>query len=125
MGRWVTRPVVFVAGPISDKGTLSHAQQKQNVEMAVKVGLRLLALGFAPIIPHLSWFADPHNLFSDDWYKVDHEFIRRSDALLRLPGASWGANIEVELAKNINVPVLYSIEEVIRWHEAANGSTNS
>ena len=118
------RPVIFVAGPISDHGKLSQQQQKENVEYAARIGLRLLVLGFAPIIPHLSWYCDPTTLFSE-WYAADEALVARSDAVLRLPGKSWGAENEVALAARLGIPVLHSVTEVIQWHEAANGSISS
>jgi len=51
----------------------------------------------------------------DDWYKMDLAFVRRSDAILRLPGESIGAEAEVAEAKKHGIPVFHSVEEVLAW----------
>ena len=42
---------------------------------------------------------------------IDLEWVSCSDAVLRLPGESAGADREVQHAKSLNIPVYYSIEE--------------
>jgi len=59
--------------------------------------------------------ATPNELTHADWLKVDFEFIRRCDAVLRLPGESVGAEAEIAEAKRLGIPVFYSGEELIAW----------
>ena len=108
--------VVFIAGPISNKGTMTAPEQASAVTLAGIAGLHLLAAGFAPIIPQLSWYIDPMSKYPQ-WYEADYEFLRRSDLLLRLPGKSWGADKEVALASQLGLSVYYSVEAVIQ-HES-------
>jgi hypothetical protein len=42
----------------------------------------------------------------------------RCDCVLRLPGESSGADAEISLAQEHDIPVFYSIEDVTNW---ANG----
>lgn len=109
------RPVVFIAGPISNRGTLPPEKQKENVAAAAKAGLQLLVLGYSPIIPHLSWFIDSAHVFSEYWYEADYELVRRSDYVLRLPGESAGADREVALAESLNIRVFRSVQDMVRW----------
>lgn len=59
--------------------------------------------------------ATPNELTHADWLKIDFEFIRRCDALLRLPGESVGAEMEIVEANRLGIPVFHSLEDVIRW----------
>jgi hypothetical protein len=47
------RTRIYVAGPISKGDVLV------NVKRGIDAGTTLLAAGFAPMIPHLSYYADP------------------------------------------------------------------
>lgn len=108
--------MVFVAGPlsgISNGKELPQEEQQQHVERACGVGVELLKAGFAPFIPHLSWYIDPYTKYHE-WYAIDLEFVRRSDAVLRISGQSRGADIETELAGTLGVPVFHSVEEIIK-----------
>jgi hypothetical protein len=42
----------------------------------------------------------------------DLNWLAKCDAVLRLPGASSGADREVEYAQKLGIPVFYSIEEI-------------
>ena len=109
--------VIFVAGPlsgISNGKELPQEEQEQHVRRAVEAGIELLVVGYAPIIPHLSWYADPQTKYRE-WYDADLEFVKRSDAVLRLPGESNGADREVALADEWAIPVYHSVAEVLAW----------
>jgi hypothetical protein len=45
-------------------------------------------------------------------FLIDFEKIKRSDALLRLPGESSGADSEVQLALSLSLPVFYSFKDL-------------
>jgi hypothetical protein len=44
--------------------------------------------------------------------KQDFEWLKCCDAVLRLPGESTGADREVALAKELGIPVYYSIADI-------------
>lgn len=97
---------IYVAGPYS-------SDPLANTQTAIAYGNRLLELGYAPFIPHLSHFW--HELFDHDyeeWLDYGLEWVKVCDAILRLPGESNGADFETELAAGIDVPVYHSIEEL-------------
>lgn len=56
-----------------------------------------------------------HGLTHAEWLAVDFEYIRRCDALLRLPGESVGAEMEIAEANRIGIPVFHSLETCIAW----------
>ena len=45
--------------------------------------------------------------------KLDFEWIKSCDALLRIEGISSGADREVEFAKNNNIPVFFAKENEV------------
>ena len=105
--------VVFIAGPISNGGTLQPPETAPHITAAVVAGLQLLDAGFAVLIPQLSWLIDPYG--QHPWYEMDLELVRRSDAVLRMPGSSFGADREVVLADEMAIPVYHSVAEVLAW----------
>jgi hypothetical protein len=107
---------VYVAGPY----TAPTAQQiQENVDRAIDAGNALLDAGLFPYVPHLSHYQHQRKQqHYEVWMALDLSVIRRMDALLRLPGASSGADREVALAKEIGIPVLWSVDECVTWARA-------
>lgn len=98
---------VYVAGP------LSKGDRMGNVRAAIDAGQELIELGYAPLVPHLSHYMDETDaLGHDTWLAVDLPWVDVCDALLRLPGESVGADMEVARAESIGIPVYYGIEEL-------------
>lgn len=54
------------------------------------------------------------------WYKYDILVMLNYDAVLRFPGASSGADKEVEEAIDNNIPVFYTTEDLINWTNTYN-----
>ena len=102
------RPRVYVAGPIS------HGDPGANCQRAIKVGFVLMDLGYAPFVPHYSYFVDIESTQGkgryEQWIAIDFSYISTCHALLRLPGPSGGADREVAFAHEIGVPVFDSIK---------------
>ena len=105
---------VYVAGPYS-KGHVN-----ENVRAAVEAGERLLKAGHTPYIPHLNhlWdllFPAPY----EQWMRLDLEWLLQCEVVLRLPGESAGADLEVATADQLGIPVFYNV-----W-DLAPGSENA
>ncbi|AMV25475.1 hypothetical protein VT84_13840 [Gemmata sp. SH-PL17] len=49
----------------------------------------------------------------DEWLSVDLPWVAASDALLRLPGESTGADLEESCARDHKIPVFHDIESLI------------
>jgi len=99
--------IIYVSAPYTLGDVVS------NVRFACEIGDRLLGKGHIPYIPHLSHFW--HYLSPkpyEEWLRIDKAFIPRCDALLRMNGESKGADLEVEMAKELGIPVFYSLEEI-------------
>lgn len=99
---------IYVAGPYtSDPETCTAT--------AIAAGAALLDAGHAPFVPHLAHYwetlhgARPY----EDWMRIDLAWLEAADALLRLPGASSGADREVALAESRGIPVFHDIEALL------------
>lgn len=106
----MSRPAtyVYVSGPYS-KGDMAL-----HVRNAIQAGDELLQHGYVPYVPHLSHFQ--HMIFPHDyelWLEIDFAWVKKCDALIRLPGESSGADREVELARSLGIPVYFSIQEFL------------
>ena len=99
---------VYVAGPYT------AGDPCVNTHAAIAMGNELLDYGFAPFVPHMSHFwhtVTPRPY--EDWMGLDLAWVVAADAVLRLPGASAGADREVAAAKAAGVPVFGDIEDLI------------
>lgn len=84
-----------------------------NVKTQMDAADELMNLGYAPFVPLYTHFQHMmHPRPYQDWINIDNEWLTVCDAVLRLPGESKGADAEVELAKELNIPVYYSIREL-------------
>lgn len=104
---------VYIASPYT------RGNVEENVRNSLRVADELFANGFAPYAPLLSHFwhrISPKTY--EEWMTLDKEWVMRCDCLLRLPGASHGADEEEELAKYLNKPVFYSVRELCEWNTA-------
>jgi nucleoside 2-deoxyribosyltransferase len=95
------RPLIYVAGPYT------HPDPVKNTHKAVQAGLHLHeCYDVAVIIPHLSIVAHLISPRDDEyWYGFDLALVAHCDGLVRLPGRSHGADIEVNYAIELGIPV--------------------
>jgi hypothetical protein len=109
--------LVYIAGPYS-------SDPENNTKAAIVMGEYVLAAGMIPFIPHLSHYW--HKFFEHDWQtwlRIDHEVLRRCDAVLRIPGESLGAEHEVATAKQLWIDVFYDIESLTKWFQENEGAS--
>lgn len=115
---------VYIAGPISNGDLLA------NIRQADEAFGQLLRAGYAPLCPHWSCFYGssrtgydertvvavgnplPGGTTHDDWVSVDLAWVAASDVVLRLPGESKGADLEVATATRLDIPVVRRIEDI-------------
>jgi hypothetical protein len=99
---------VYVSGPYTNGDKL------ENVNTAIDMADRLSTNGYIPFVPHLTHFWDLRRPRQYDfWLDYDLRWLRDCHALIRLPGVSKGADIEVVEAHSFSIPVFYSLEELI------------
>jgi hypothetical protein len=103
--------MVYVAGPFRGP---NHWEIEENIRRAERLALEAWKLGCAVICPHTNtrFFqgAAPDHV----WLDGDLEMIRRCDVVLMTPDweRSEGAQAERRLALQLEIPVVYSLEEL-------------
>lgn len=104
----MTGKYVYIASPYT------HGDVVANVRAVVLAANELVAVGFIPFLPHLSFFWHylcPHEV--EFWYQQDLAWLDKCDCLLRLPGDSPGADNEVRYARDQGIPVYFTIAECV------------
>jgi hypothetical protein len=108
-------PRVYVAGPYT------QGDREANVRENLRIASLLIDKGYAPYAPLLTHYQ--HEAFPrdpSDWLSLDLAWLEKANCLLRTPGASRGADIEVAFCKARGIPVFYTIEDMERHYGSAN-----
>lgn len=91
---------VYIAGPLTKGDSI------KNLKRAVEFAGRLAAAGHVPYCPHLSWFMELSTpLGWDEWMRIDLAWLSKCACVVRLPGESRGADVEVAHAISLEMPV--------------------
>lgn len=102
---------VYIASPYSIGDTAI------NVKRQLDCANELIMLGYAPFVPLYSHFQHmAHPQPYEVWLMLDMEWLNVCDCILRLHGASAGADFEVMNAIKDNKQVFYSIEELNQFY---------
>lgn len=104
---------VYVAGPLSRGDTAG------NVRAAISAAGELVTLGHLPYVPHLTilWHLVQPRPY-EEWMRLDLAWLAVCDALVRLPGDSLGAEVEVERAHELGIPVYLSVEGLVSGRDS-------
>lgn len=95
---------VYCAGP------LTLPEPGENINITVAVAERCVKAGWEPYVPHLNhlWhLIHPHDW--EYWMARDLAWLPLCDVLVRIPGASRGADLEVAEAKRLGIRVIEGI----------------
>lgn len=105
---------VYIAGPYT-KGDVA-----MNVRAAIWAGDLLAGAGYAPFIPHLThfWHLVCPRVW-EFWLEQDLAWLEVCDCVLRLPGESAGADLEVKRAEELGIPVYLTPEQI--WANEPEG----
>jgi hypothetical protein len=112
--------LIYVAGPYT-KGDVAI-----NIRRAVDAAEIILSQGMIPYVPHWSHFW--HMIYEHDWQtwlKIDEALLLRCDAVLRLPGESAGADLEMKMAADHWIPVFLDFDSLEKWHKEKEGASPS
>ena len=115
--------IVLVTGPYRSGTNNDPGRMKANLRKMEDAALRLFRAGHIPFIGE--WVAQPllkvagakkicDPKANEILYPVAVRLIRKCDAILRLPGDSEGADGDVRIARQLNIPVYYDLEQLLR-----------
>ena len=113
--------LILIAGPYRS-GTNDDPQlMQQNLDRLQAAALPIFRLGHIPMIGE--WVALPllklagstkpgDEAYEEILYPVAHRLLLKCDAVLRLEGASKGADEDVRIAKEKGLKIYYKIEDI-------------
>ena len=117
----VTSLMILIAGPYRSGTGDDPALMEKNLRTLESVALPLYRAGHIPMIGE--WLALPllreagskrpgDAIYDEILYPIANRLLTRCDAVLRLPGASKGADEDVRLARERGLPVYHSLDEI-------------
>jgi len=98
---------VYISGP------LEGWDQRQNIRRALLAMESIILSGNDPFCPHLSWFAGLFMLGCVPrtvWMRLDLAWLSQADVVVRIPGESPGADVEVARAGELGIPVVFGVK---------------
>lgn len=108
--------IVYVAGPLHSSGNCL-----QNMRRAMDMGTLLRSAGFTPFVPHLFAFwalmEEGPGTSEQSWLEYDLEWLTHCDALIRLPGKSYGADCEEHAAIDRGLFIASSFAQLLDWRQ--------
>lgn len=113
--------LILIAGPYRSGTNDDPALMKQNLDKLEAMALPLFRKGHVPFIGewialpliHLAGSQRPGDAaWEEIQYPVAHRMLEKCDAVLRIEGASKGADEDVRKAKEMGLKVYYSLDEV-------------
>lgn len=117
--------MILIAGPVRS-GTNDDLQLiEQNMQKLDHMALQVYQKGHTPVIGE--WLALPlasaagSQQIGDEiseafLYPVAHRLIQSCDAILRMPGASTGADKDVQMGRAFGLSIFSDIEEIPESH---------
>jgi len=120
--------LVLIAGPYMSGTGGDPVKIATNRERLEQYALPIYRRGHLPIVGE--WMALPiihaaggqapgDEVFQKYQYPVAHRLIERCDAVLRIPGESRGADMDVARARNMGLPVYFDVDELPDRSEAS------
>lgn len=106
---------VYIASPYS------NGWMPTNITRQFNFSKELLELGYYPYMPLLTHFLELYTHFPEHkWLELDFVYLKTCDAVLRIKPAdengveipSPGADKEEALARELGIPIFYSIDEL-------------
>jgi hypothetical protein len=113
--------MILIAGPYRSGTNDDPKLMQQNLSKLESVALPLFRLGHIPMIGewvalpllHLAGSVKPGDEpYEEILYPVAKRLLEKCDAVLRLEGASKGADEDVRIAKERGLKIYYRLEDV-------------
>ena len=109
---------VYVAGAYSAPTILGV---RKNMRMGLELSVAVLKAGFAPFCPWLDFeFGLLADLPIETYYAYSMAWLMASDAVIVQPvgaDASVGTQAELSVARDMNIPIFYSLDDLIAWRD--------
>jgi hypothetical protein len=113
--------MILIAGPYRGGTNDDPDLIKKNLDKLESVALPLFRKGHIPLIGE--WVALPlmhlagskkigDSIWDEMQYPVAHRLLEKCDAVLRIEGASKGADNDVKIAKERGLKIYYDLNEV-------------
>jgi len=118
---------IYVSGPIGNGGKCSPEQQIINVQAGEEIYGKLIAKGYAPFLPHLSYYPDKrwreeHSYHFDHatWLAIDKQWVKNCKyfyyMLPEIYGESKGAKMELNWARDMGKRIFTDLKDVPSKH---------
>lgn len=113
--------LILIAGPYRSGTGNDPELIKRNMEKLEAVALPIFRKGHVPMIGE--WVANPlmqlagsrrpgDAVFNEIQYPVAHRLLQKCDAVLRIEGASAGADQDVELARKLGLHIYWNVDDI-------------
>lgn len=113
--------MILIAGPYRSGTNNDPLLIQKNMDNLEAQALPIFRKGHMPMISE--WAANPlielagskevgDAIFNEIQYPVAHRLLKKCDAILRIKGASNGADQDVEIAKKLGLKVYYDLNEI-------------
>ena len=113
---------ILIAGPYRSGTGDDPVLMERNLRTLEEAALPLFRAGHIPVIGE--WFALPllrvagsqrpgDEIYEEILYPVARRLITKCDAVLRLKGASQGADDDVKMANEQGIPVYFQVEDIL------------
>lgn len=99
---------VYIASPYTIGDTAENVRAQMDIFNTLANTGKIAP--FAPLLFHFQHLVHPRR--TDDWLAMDFEWVKTCDAILRLPGESRGADLEVQFAQSFDIPIFYTIDDL-------------
>lgn len=112
----MTEPLrVYIAGPYT---ATAWRSRETNIAIARDAAVQVWKLGHAVLCPHMNTaHMDDEGIDHATFMRGDLAWVQVCDVVLMLPGwgNSPGAKEEHEFATRLGIPVVYSMDEFVRF----------
>lgn len=113
--------MILIAGPYRSGTNNDPLLIKENMDRLEAPALPIFNKGHIPMIGE--WVANPliklagskevgDEIFTEIQYPASHRVLAKCDAILRIEGASKGADQDVALAKCLGLKIFYNLNEI-------------
>jgi len=113
--------LILIAGPYRSGTNDDPVLINQNLSNLEAMALPIFQKGHVPMIGE--WVAIPllrlagsqkpgDAIWNEIQYPVAHRLLEKCDAILRIPGASKGADQDIKIAKERGLKVYYHLDEI-------------